>query len=141
NFTLSSAGLGTQLREFLEGLGLDPLGTILVVVLIYIVLGFFIETLSLMVATIPIVAPIVVAIGYDPVWFGIMLILLVEMALITPPVGLNLFVVQAARRAAGAPGGLGIVMAGAAPYAAAMLLMAFLLLAVPGLALWLPSLG
>ena len=67
-------------------------------ILLYIVLGFFIETLSLMVATIPIVVPVVIGLGYDPVWFGILMIVLIEMALITPPVGLNLYVVQGARQ-------------------------------------------
>ncbi|MEM1384634.1 MAG: TRAP transporter large permease [Pseudomonadota bacterium] len=141
NYALGAAGLGRDLTALLDSLALGPLETMLVIVALYIVLGFFIETLSLMVATIPIVAPIVVQLGYDPVWFGVMLILLVEMALITPPVGLNLFVVQGARRAVGAPGGLGQVMIGAAPYAGVMLAMAGLLLAFPGLALWLPSLG
>ncbi|MEM6974039.1 MAG: TRAP transporter large permease [Pseudomonadota bacterium] len=135
NFTLSSAGLGNQLREFLGGLGLDPLGTILVVVLIYIVLGFFIETLSLMVVTIPIIVPLVVAQGFDPIWFGILMIVLIEMALITPPVGLNLYVVQGARR----QGSMTEVMLGVIPYALVMLAMAGLLIAFPGLALWLPS--
>jgi C4-dicarboxylate transporter, DctM subunit len=135
NFTLSSAGLGNTLRDFLDGLGLDALGTILVVVLIYIVLGFFIETLSLMVVTIPIIVPLVVAQGYDPIWFGILMIVLVEMALITPPVGLNLYVVQGARKS----GNMSDVMLGVIPYAAIMLLMVGLLIAFPGLALWLPS--
>ncbi|MCP5367981.1 MAG: TRAP transporter large permease [Hyphomicrobiales bacterium] len=141
NFTLGAAGLGRDLQALLDGLALGPLQTMLAVIALYIVLGFFIETLSLMVATIPIVAPVVTGIGYDPIWFGVMLILLVEMALITPPVGLNLFVVQGARRAIGAPGGLVQVMVGAAPYALVMLAMAGLLLAFPQLALWLPSLG
>ena len=56
------------------------------VVVLYIVLGFFIETLSLMVVTIPIIVPLVVAQGYDVIWFGILMIVLIEMALITPPV-------------------------------------------------------
>ncbi|MEO0386124.1 MAG: TRAP transporter large permease [Pseudomonadota bacterium] len=135
NFTLSAAGLGAQLRDFLEGMGLDPLGLILVVVLIYIVLGFFIETLSLMVVTIPIIVPLVVAEGFDPIWFGILMIVLIEMALITPPVGLNLYVVQGARR----QGTLTEVMVGAIPYVLVMLAMAGLLIAFPGIALWLPS--
>ena len=135
NFTLSAAGLGRQLSALMDSLGLTPFGTLMAVILLYIVLGFFIETLSLMVATIPIVTPLMVAAGYDKVWFGIMVILLVEMALITPPVGLNLYVVQGAR----AQGRLGEVMVGAAPYAAAMLAMAGLLIWVPGLALWLPK--
>ncbi|MEX0758599.1 MAG: TRAP transporter large permease subunit, partial [Tistlia sp.] len=133
NYTLASAGLGQALRELMAGLGLGPTGTLLAIVLLYLVLGFFIETLSLMVATIPIVVPIVLALGYDPVWFGILLILLIEMALITPPVGLNLYVVQGARKG----GNLAEVMVGAIPYVAVMLVMAALLIVFPGIALWL----
>ena len=135
NFALASSGLGSALRTFMDGIGLDALGTLLVIVAIYIVLGFFIETLSLMVVTIPIMVPIVVALGYDKVWFGILMILLVEMALITPPVGLNLYVVQGARRS----GNLHEVMIGSLPFVFVMLVMAALLIAFPGLALWLPG--
>ncbi len=135
NFTLASAGLGTELRNFLEGLGMTPLMTILVVVLIYIVLGFFIETLSLMVVTIPIIVPLVEAQGYDTIWFGILMIVLIEMALITPPVGLNLYVVQGARKS----GNMGEVMLGAVPYVLVMLAMAAALIAFPQIALFLPS--
>ncbi len=135
NFTLASAGLGREITGFMDGLGLGPLGTILVIVALYVVLGFFIETLSLMVVTIPIVVPIVLAQGYDPIWFGILMIVLIEMALITPPVGLNLYVVQAARRT----GSLNDVLVGAIPFVVIMLGMAFALIAFPGIALWLPS--
>jgi C4-dicarboxylate transporter DctM subunit len=135
NFTLSSAGLGRELTTFLEDLGLSPLGFIMVVVLIYIVLGFFIETLSLMVVTIPIIVPMVLAQGYDVIWFGILMIVLIEMALITPPVGLNLYVVQGARKS----GNLNEVMLGALPYCLTMLAMAFALIAFPEIALWLPA--
>lgn len=135
NFTLASAGLGNELRAFMENLGLTPLMTILVVVCIYIVLGFFIETLSLMVVTIPIIVPLVVAQGFDPVWFGILMIVLVEMALITPPVGLNLYVVQGARKS----GNMSEVMLGAIPYMLTMLLMVAALIAFPQIALMLPD--
>ena len=134
NFTLASAGLGRELQMFLEGLGLSPIGTILVIVLIYIVLGFFIETLSLMVVTIPIIVPLIVAQGYDPIWFGILMIVLIEMALITPPVGLNLYVVQGARNS----GNMTEVMLGAVPYVVAMLIMVAALIAFPSVALFLP---
>lgn len=134
NFTLSAAGLSQELRGFLEGLGFGPLQTLLVIVAMYIVLGFFIETLSLMVITIPIVVPIVISLGYDPVWFGILMIVLIEMALITPPVGLNLFVVQSARRG----GSIAEVMLGAIPYVLAMLAMVAALIALPQIALYLP---
>lgn len=135
NFTLAAAGLGRELQDLLGGLGLDPLPFILVVVLLYIVLGFFIETLSLMVVTIPIVVPLVTARGFDPVWFGVLMILLVEMALITPPVGLNLYVVQGARRT----GRMSEVMLGTIPYLFVMLAMAGLLIAFPQIALFLPQ--
>ena len=135
NFALSAAGIGRAIQSGIEGLGLGAMGTLLVIVALYIVLGFFIETLSLMVATIPIVAPIVFEMGFDKIWFGILLILLVEMALITPPVGLNLYVVQGARKS----GRLTQVMAGAVPYVLTMLLMAGALILLPGLALWLPG--
>ena len=135
NFTLASAGLGRELTAFMEGLGLSPFGFIMVVVALYIVLGFFIETLSLMVVTIPIIVPMVVAQGYDTIWFGILMIVLIEMALITPPVGLNLYVVQGARKS----GSLNEVMLGAIPYVFVMLAMAFALIAFPQIALFLPN--
>jgi TRAP-type C4-dicarboxylate transport system permease large subunit len=125
NFTLASVGLGRELTAFMTGLGLTPLKTILVVVVLYIVLGFFIETLSLMVVTIPIIVPLVVAQGYDVIWFGILMIVLIEMALITPPVGLNLYVVQGARKS----GSLNEVM----------LAMVLLLIAFPNIAWFLPN--
>jgi TRAP-type C4-dicarboxylate transport system permease large subunit len=135
NFTLASAGLGQELQDMLGGLGLSPLMTIFVVVGIYVVLGFFIETLSLMVVTIPIIVPLVVAQGYDPIWFGILMIVLIEMALITPPVGLNLYVVQGARRS----GNMSEVMLGAIPYVLMMFVMVALLIAFPQIALYLPN--
>ena len=109
--------------------------SILVVVVIYIVLGFFIETLSLMVVTIPIIVPLVVQQGYDPIWFGILMIVLIEMALITPPVGLNLYVVQGARK----NGPMSDVMLGTIPFVATMLLMVAALIAWPQVALFLPG--
>lgn len=135
NFTLASAGLGAELKSLLDSLGLSPLMTIVVVVLIYIVLGFFIETLSLMVITIPIIVPLVLEQGYDVVWFGILMIVLIEMALISPPVGLNLYVVQGARKS----GKMSDVMLGVIPFVVAMLLMVVLLIAFPQIALFLPS--
>jgi C4-dicarboxylate transporter, DctM subunit len=136
NFTLASAGLGRELTALLDNLGLGPYETLLVVILLYIVLGFFIETMALMIATIPIVVPVVVGLGFDPIWFGILVIVLIEMALITPPVGLNLYVVQAAR----ARGRFSDVMIGALPYVFGMLLMIVALILFPQLALYLPSL-
>ncbi|GAB3488896.1 TRAP transporter large permease [Marinomonas epiphytica] len=135
NFALTAAGVGRALQDLLNGLGLSATATLLVIILTYIVLGFFIETLSLMVATIPIVVPIIAAMGYDTIWFGILMIILVEMALITPPVGLNLYVVNSARQ----KGNMMDVIVGSIPYVLIMLMMVFLLIAFPSLALFLPD--
>jgi TRAP-type C4-dicarboxylate transport system permease large subunit len=84
-----------------------------------------------MVITVPIVTPVVTGLGYDPVWFGVLLILLIEMALITPPVGLNLYVVQGVRRS----GSISEVMIGSAPFVAVIAVMIVILVAFPDLAL------
>jgi TRAP-type C4-dicarboxylate transport system permease large subunit len=106
-----------------------------VIIAIYIVLGFFIETLSLMVVTIPIIVPLVIEQGFDVVWFGILMIVLIEMALISPPVGLNLYVVQGARKS----GKMSEVMLGTIPYVIMMLIMVVALIAFPQIALYLPA--
>jgi len=135
NFVISAIGLTAMLTGFISGLGLSKFQTLLVVVLFYLVLGCFMETLSMMITTIPIVAPVMFALGFDPVWFGIVLVILIEMALITPPVGLNLFVVQSLRER----GSLNDVMAGSAPFVVAMLATIALLAMYPGIAMWLPG--
>lgn len=131
NFILSAIGLTGKLTTFVNGLGMTPLATLLTIVCLYIVLGFFIETLSLMVITIPIVAPVIFSLGYDPVWFGVLLILLIEMALITPPVGLNLYVVQGVRKGGSMTG----LMLGSLPFVIIMAIMAVLLIMFPDIAL------
>jgi len=135
NFALAAAGVGQALTALLEGLPMGRWGVLAAVILLYVVLGFFIETLSLMVVTLPIVAPVMIGLGFDPVWFGVVMIVLVEMALITPPVGLNLYVVQGVR----GDGRLEQVMLGALPFVGAMAVLIGLLIAMPGLALWLPA--
>jgi tripartite ATP-independent transporter DctM subunit len=135
NFVISAIGLTTVLTDYISGLGLSKTEMLVAVVLFYLVLGCFMETLSMMITTIPIVAPVMFALGFDPIWFGIVLVILIEMALITPPVGLNLFVVQSLR----SRGSLNDVMAGSAPFVLAMLAMIALLAWFPGLALWLPA--
>ena len=114
-----------------------PFETILVIIGFYLILGMFMETLSMMLTTIPVVFPVVVHMGYDPVWFGILITVLMEAALITPPIGLNLYVVHGTRTRGGKFNDVSI---GTLPFLAAMLGLIALLLAVPELAIWLPSL-
>lgn len=135
NFVISSIGLAAQVNAFVTDIGLTPMGTLIVVVLFYLVLGMFMETLSMMIATIPIITPVIIALGFDPVWFGVLMMLLIETALITPPVGVNLYVVQGVR----GRGQLHDVMIGAAPFVIALMAMIVLLIAFPDIALWLPE--
>src|SRR5919197_737713 len=107
---------------------------LIAVVIFYLILGCFVETLSMMVATVPIIAPIMFKAGYDPIWFGILIIILMETAMITPPVGINLYVVQGLRK----HGRIDDVIIGAAPFVIAMLVMIAILSYWPNLALWLP---
>ena len=136
NFVLSVIGLTQALADFVTGLGWSPMQTMLMIVLILVVVGCFMETLSMLLTTAPLITPIVIALGFDPVWFGILLMVLLETALITPPIGINLYVVQGIR----GRGEMMDVMKGAAPFVLTMFAMIGLLLAFPDLALWLPSL-
>lgn len=87
-------GIARAMSEFISGLGLSPLMLILLIGIMYIILGMILEAISIVVMTLPIVLPIVILAGYDPLWFGIFLVFMVEMAQITPPVGFSLFVIQ-----------------------------------------------
>ncbi|RYF57363.1 MAG: TRAP transporter large permease [Comamonadaceae bacterium] len=134
NFVLSATGVTDALVRSITGLGLSPAWMLLLIIVFYLVLGCFMETLSMMITTIPIVAPIMIALGFDPIWLGIVIIVLVEAALITPPVGLNLFVVQSVRKS----GSMSAVIMGSLPFVAAMFVMLALLAFFPAIALWLP---
>ncbi|MGI9333811.1 MAG: TRAP transporter large permease [Gammaproteobacteria bacterium] len=135
NFVLSSIGLSSKVTTFVTETGWSPMTTLVAVVLFYLVLGMFMETLSMMIATVPLITPVVVALGFDPVWFGVLMMLLIETALITPPVGVNLYVVQGVR----GRGQLHDVMLGAAPFVITLVVMIVLLILYPQLALLIPE--
>jgi TRAP-type C4-dicarboxylate transport system permease large subunit len=134
NFVITSIGLTGQVNRYIISLGLGPYELLFAVIVFYVILGMFMETLSMMVATIPIIAPVVFAAGFDPVWYGIIMVLLIETAMITPPVGINLYVVQGIRQG----GKINDVIIGSAPFVLTLLLMILILVAFPGLALFLP---
>jgi tripartite ATP-independent transporter DctM subunit len=134
NFVITSIGLTATVNRSITALGLGPFELLLVVIGFYLVLGMFMETLSMMVATVPIIVPVLVRAGYDPVWVGVLIVLLMETAMITPPVGINLYVVQGLRKR----GRIDDVMIGAAPFVLTLIGMIALLVAWPDVALWLP---
>ncbi|QPP48748.1 MULTISPECIES: TRAP transporter large permease [unclassified Halomonas] len=135
NYIVGILGIPTTLTRWVADLGLTPVGLILALVVFYLVLGCFLETLSMMIATVPIVVPMVVQFGFDPVWFGIFLVVMMEISLITPPIGMNLYVVQGVR----GRGGITDVMVGSLPFLAIMLLFVLAIILWPGLVLWLPE--
>ncbi|MET4697741.1 C4-dicarboxylate transporter DctM subunit [Constrictibacter sp. MBR-5] len=136
NVTLSLLGVAQIMTQWIGGLGISATELLLAMVVFYLILGCFMEVLSMQVATIPIAYPIVTHMGIDPLWFGIFVVLMSEIAMITPPVGMNLYVVQGVRQDRGA---IGDVIRGVVPYVAIMLVFTGLLIAFPGLATWLPS--
>lgn len=135
NLVMVSIGLVDTITSGILSLGWSPLGMLLAIIAFYLILGCFMETISMMIATTPIVVPVIVGMGYDPVWWGIVFVILIEAALITPPVGLNLYIVQAVRKS----GSISDLFIGSAPFLAAMLIMVTLLIIFPELALWLPE--
>jgi tripartite ATP-independent transporter DctM subunit len=135
NFVITSIGLTTQVNRFITGLGLTSTQLLIAVIVFYLILGMFMETLSMMVATVPIIAPIMFKAGFDPIWFGVLIVVLMETAMITPPVGINLYVVQGLRTR----GRIDDVIIGAAPFVVTMILMIAVLSVWPSLALWLPQ--
>jgi TRAP-type C4-dicarboxylate transport system permease large subunit len=136
NLALSITGLGEQITKAVTGLGLSKTEMLLALIVFYLVLGMFMDTLSMMVATIPLTYPVVTALGVDPIWFGIFIVIMCELGLITPPVGMNLFVVQGVRPDRGS---VNDVIQGAIPYAIIMILFTLLIMAFPGIVTWLPE--
>ena len=118
----------------IDALDLSPFVLIALLAGFYIILGFFLDGISIIVMSLPITLPVVVAAGFDPIWFGIFLVIMIELGLMTPPVGFNLFVIQSI---SGEP--IHRVAAYATPFFLLMCLAGLLMVIFPGIALWLPS--
>ncbi len=130
NFALGSLNVTQTLSAFVAGAGRSPTELMWILAVFYVLLGIFFETLPMMVGTVPIVFPIIVAAGIDPVWFGVFMVLMCELSLLSPPVGMTLYVIQAVRR----EGNIRDVFAGTVPFVAAMVLMTALLIHFPWMA-------
>ena len=137
NFVLGVLGVPQALVRFVSDIGATSVQMMYILFVFYVILGCFLETLSMMIGTIPVVFPLVMALKIDPVWFGIFLVVMCELALITPPVGMNLYVVQGVRR----EGSIMDVIRGTTPFLFMMFLLVVVLIHWPGLALWLPNLS
>ena len=136
NFVLAAVGMTGKLLALIEGLGVTPMQTLWVVIAFYIIVGCFMETLSMLITTTPLIAPILIGMGFDPVWLGILITILLETALITPPVGVNLYIVHGVRD----HGTMNDVIIGASPFVITMFVMIGILVLFPDIALFLPEL-
>ncbi|APR03108.1 TRAP transporter large permease [Thauera chlorobenzoica] len=135
NFFLENTGLPQFLISQIEASGLSPLAVMVLILVFYLILGCFMDSMSMILLTVPLLAPVALQLDYSLIWFGIVVVTVAEIGLITPPIGMNLFVVQAATRGVSS----GTVVRGILPFIVADLLRLVLLLAFPVLVLWLPG--
>ncbi len=135
NNFLILASLPTLISEWITNLPLGHVAILIVILIMYFVLGCLLDSLAMVLLTIPIVFPIISALGFDPVWFGIIVVMVVELGLITPPIGMNVFVIKGIAK--DVP--LESIFRGVMPFVAAQIILIAILVAFPQIALWLPS--
>lgn len=131
---LGYAGLPEVFAEWIAGLDQPRIVTLLMILAVYAILGMFMDAIGMLLLTLPVVYPAVIALGYDPIWFGIIVVKMAELCLITPPIGLNCFVVAGVRPDISVQD----VFRGASPFFVADVLTVAVLIAFPEIVLWLP---
>ncbi|WP_029041605.1 TRAP transporter large permease [Cucumibacter marinus] len=135
NFFIEASGLTQALVAMITEANLSPLMVIVVLLIFYLVLGCFMDSLSMILLTVTPAFGIVTGLGYDPIWFGVLLVSVAEIGLITPPIGMNLFVIQGVSKGLT----LGTISRGILPFMAADIVRIVILVAAPALVLWLPG--
>ena len=145
SFALSILGIPAQMAAWISSLQLTPVTFVILLVVFYLILGTFLEALSMMVTTVPILVPVLRSMGIDLVWFGIIMVILLEAALVSPPEGLNLYVIHGIRKSvqeeAGLQAGTMIdLWLGVLPFMIGMAVVIALIIEFPQIALWLPDL-
>jgi len=124
-----------KVTELLTGLGVGRYGVLALIMLMYLVLGCLMDALAMIILTVPIVFPVIIQMGFDPIWFGVIIVMTVELGLIHPPVGMNIFVIKSVVEDAK----ISTIFYGVLPFIITDLLRLLILIAFPMLALWLPS--
>ncbi|WP_120003934.1 TRAP transporter large permease [Nesterenkonia muleiensis] len=133
-YFITMSGVAQAAVDLVSAIQAPALVIIVVIAIFYIILGFFMEQMAILALTVPIVLPVIMELGYDPIWFGVFVVLLAEIGLVSPPLGLNVFVVsRAADRDAGE------VFVGALPFVVSILAVVALFAVFPEMALWLPN--
>ncbi|NKJ48528.1 C4-dicarboxylate ABC transporter [Burkholderia sp. SG-MS1] len=134
SYAMSYAGVGEEITSFIVGLHLTKPEFFLALLILYTALGALIESLGMIVITVPLLAPVLSGYGIDPIWFGIVVVMFIEMGQITPPIGINLFVIQSISK-----GSITEVVQGTIPFHLIMFILLALLMMFPQIALWLPT--
>ena len=129
------SGLASALADFVSGLNMSATTVMMIILLIYLVMGCFLDALAMILLTVPIFYPIVTDLGYDPVWFGVIVVMIVELGLITPPIGMNVFVIKGMVPEVS----LGSIYKGVIPFVIGQMILILLVFAFPDIALWLPE--
>lgn len=124
-----------KVTEFITGLGLGRYGVLTLIMLMYLVLGCLMDALAMVILTIPIIFPVIVHLGFDPIWFGIIIVMTVELGLIHPPVGMVVFVIKSVVQDVD----FSTIFKGVLPFIITDLIRLVILIAFPILATWLPS--
>jgi C4-dicarboxylate transporter DctM subunit len=124
-----------HVTQFLSGLGVGPYGVLALILLMYLALGCLMDAMAMIILTVPIVFPVVTALGFDPIWFGVVIVVTVELGLIHPPVGMNVFVIKSVIKDVS----MATIFAGVLPFVATDLIRLAILVAFPALATWLPQ--
>ncbi|WBU64315.1 TRAP transporter large permease subunit [Paracoccus aerodenitrificans] len=134
-FAIDFLAMPQALVKFVESLALSKLGLFLAIVVLYLILGMFVEPISMVLMTLPVILPVIAAAGWDPLWFGIVLVMLVEIGLITPPVGMILYILSGVSQKGTT---MWQISVGTLPFVIAFLAMVLLFFAVPQLVTFLP---
>ena len=133
---LAITRLPMTLSDAIKNMAVSPYIILLIIILIYVVMGCFMDALPMITLTIPIFIPIILTLGFDPIWFGVVCVLVVQVGLITPPIGLNCFVIAGIAKDVPLPK----IFKGALPFIPALLVAIVLTILIPNIALWLPNL-
>jgi tripartite ATP-independent transporter DctM subunit len=124
-----------SVTEFLTGLGLGRYGVLLVIMLMYLVLGCVMDAMAMVILTVPIIFPVITTLGFDPIWFGVIIVMTVELGLIHPPVGMNVFVIKSVVRDVG----IGTIFVGVIPFVVTDIVRLAILIAFPTISTYLPE--
>ena len=135
-YFLTITGTPQKVTEFLTSLGLGSYGVLALILLMYLVLGCLMDAMAMIILTVPIVFPVIVALGFDPIWFGVIIVMTVELGLIHPPVGMNVFVIKSVIPDIS----FAAVFKGVSPFIMTDLVRLIILISFPVLSLYLPSL-